>query len=205
MRCRWFGWCAVVGLSAGLLAVSAGKAAAQGGAAESLAVPSLQTLGKVPELDEPLKNFRAGDMPRALAGVQAAAAKNGDLPPAQTILASWLSEVGQSGLVRGMLEQATVDLPDDPEAYVMLAELAVRDRQIAETNLLLTKAQDILAGGKLSAKRTAALKRRVLGGLAVLADPAAIGRVPRSTPLRCWPTTPRTLQPWSNSPGSCST
>jgi tetratricopeptide (TPR) repeat protein len=169
MRCSRFTWRAMAILWAAFLAVSAKPTSAQG-PAETLTVPSLQALGTVAELDEPYKGFRAGDLPGALRTLRMAAEKNSDLPPAQAIVAGWLAEDSQLGMARTMLEQLTVEAPGDPEAFVMLADLAGRSRQIAEATLLLAKAQELLPAAKLSAKRTGALKRRISGGLATLAD-----------------------------------
>ena len=168
---RWrFGWGVAAGLFVGLLLLSARQANAQGGSAEALNVPSLQALGKVPELDEPLKEFRTGNVVGALQLLRAAVKKNPDLPPPQVILAAWLAEVSQPGMARTALETATLEVPDDPEPYLILADLALRDRQVAEVSLLLGKGYDLLAGTTISPKRAAVLKRRALVALAALAD-----------------------------------
>jgi len=170
MRRRRLGGWAVVGLSIGLLFVSARQAGAQGGPAEAFAPPSLQALGKTQDLDEPLKAFRGGDVGGALLGLRATVKNNPDLPPPQVILAAWLAEFNQTGMARNFLEQAVAESPDDPEAYLILADLAARERQSTEASLLLAKAHEVMAGAKISPKRTAILKRRILAGLASMAD-----------------------------------
>ena len=162
MKRRRLGVWAVVGLSIGLLFVSARQAGAQGGPAEVFAAPSLQALGKTQDLDEPLKAFRGGDVGGALLGLRAAVKSNPDLPPPQLILAGWLAEFNQSGMARSFLEQAVAESPDDPEAYLILADLAARERQATEASLLLAKAHEVLAAAKISPKRTTILKRRIL-------------------------------------------
>lgn len=170
MERRRFGWGVAAGLFMGLVLLWARQAGAQGGSAEALNVPSLQALGKVPELDEPLKEFRTGNVVGALQLLRAAAKKNPELPPPQVILAAWLAEVNQPGMARTALETATLEVPDDPEPYLILADLALRDRQVAEASLLLGKGYDLLAGTRISPKRAAVLKRRALVALATLAD-----------------------------------
>jgi tetratricopeptide (TPR) repeat protein len=170
MKRSRFSRLALAGLSIGLFLTLARQSGAQGGPAEAFTSPSLQPLAKTPELEEPFKAFRSGDAGATLQALRAAVKTNPDLPPPEVILAAWLAEVNQPAMARSFLEQAVLQWPDDPEAYLILANLAARERQGTEASLLLAKAYEVLTGAKITAKRTAILKPRILAGLASMAD-----------------------------------
>jgi tetratricopeptide (TPR) repeat protein len=64
------------------------------------------------------------------------------------------------------LEQAVIDAPTDPEAYVIMGDLAVRERRFTESRMLYQKAADLAAKFTGSTKRKDLLQPRILGGLA---------------------------------------
>ena len=78
--------------------------------------------------------------------------KDPKLPPAEMMLAqcgSWPTRPP----ARGALEECVKNNPDDPEAYLVLADLAFSDRQVAAAELLFTKAEQLAANFKENAKR----------------------------------------------------
>jgi len=77
------------------------------------------------------------------------------------------------GAVRGSLEAAVMEMPEDPQAYTVLADFALRERRITEAGLLYDKAADLLEKFTGSTKRKEALQPRVLGGLAAVAEARA--------------------------------
>ena len=56
------------------------------------------------------------------------------------IVARWYLANNQIAAARAELEQVVATLPDEPEAYALLGELAWRDRRIAETEMLFREA-----------------------------------------------------------------
>mgnify|MGYP003758657427 CR=1 FL=1 len=125
---------------------------------------------KIPELAEAAKVFRSGDYDSALKMLQAAAKKYPELPPPQVVMAGWFAASSQGAMTRGALEQAVTDSPNDPEAYQLLGEMAMRSRQVAEAGLLFEKVAALTSGAKDPASRIASFKQRALGGLAAVAE-----------------------------------
>ena len=125
---------------------------------------------KVPELEEAAKVFRSGDYDGALKALQAAAKKYPDLPPPQVIMASFFAAANQAGMTRQALEQAITAAPNDPEAYQLLGEMAIRNREVTEAGLLFEKVAALIRGLKDPSLRLTALKRRALAGLAAVAE-----------------------------------
>jgi tetratricopeptide (TPR) repeat protein len=142
-------------------AQSTPPAAAEGAAAAA---------SQPPELEEAFKVFRAGDLDRAMKTLQAAAQKNPDLAPAQVIMAKWFMAANQGDMARGALERATSGAPNDPEAYQILGDVALRNRQVTEAGLLFEKAYGLARNVKEPGPRITALKRRTLAGLAMVAE-----------------------------------
>jgi len=132
---------------------------------EALSTP----LTKVPEMQEAAALFRNGQFEQAAEVLRTAARKYPDFPPAQVILAQFFAATNQSANMRDALEQAIADDPADPQAYAILAEMAVRNRQVTEAGLLYAKTLD-LASQRKDSKRAAVLRRHALAGLAMVAD-----------------------------------
>ena len=68
--------------------------------------------------------------------------------------------------MRGALEQAVIESPADPEAYVLMGDLALNERRFTEAQLLYQKASELMAEFNKSVKRKEVLQPRILRGLA---------------------------------------
>ena len=73
------------------------------------------------------------------------------------------------GEMRGALEQAVMDAPNDPEAYMFIGDLALSDHRVTEAQLLYEKASQLLVEFKKSDKRKEALQPGIHRGLAEVA------------------------------------
>lgn len=170
MLARWLilglgiGW-ALAGFAATPPAAQAPAAGGVPEGPEALTVPLL----KVPEMQEAAALFRSGRFEQATEVLRSAARKYPDFPPAQVILAQFFAATNQSANMRDALEQAIADEPGDPQAYAILAELAVRNRQVTEAGLLYAKTLE-LANQRKDSKRAVILRRHALAGLAMVAD-----------------------------------
>ena len=125
---------------------------------------------QIQELADAAKRFRSGDHDGALALLKTAARKYPDLPPAQVLLGNLFAQINQLAMVQAALEQAVREAPDDPEAYVIMADLALQNGRILEASLLYDKTSSVLRAFQGSPKRKAAIKTRIEGGLAAVAD-----------------------------------
>jgi tetratricopeptide (TPR) repeat protein len=123
-----------------------------------------------PEIEEAHKIFRSGDFDKAMKTLQAAIQKNPDLSPPQVIMARWFAAANQGDMVRGALEQTIATAPNDPEAYQILGDVAMRNGQVTEAGLLFEKAYGIARSLKEPGPRISSIKRRALAGLAMVAE-----------------------------------
>jgi tetratricopeptide (TPR) repeat protein len=119
-----------------------------------------------PDLTDAQSRFKNRDFDGALKLLKEAVKKNPDLPPADVILAQWFAASNLSQAVHDSLERAVVNSPDDPEAYLLLGNIAINQHRITEAIMLYEKTNSLIE--KLaSAKRKEALIPQVYQGLAL--------------------------------------
>ncbi len=79
------------------------------------------------DVTDALTRFQNGDVDGARDLLERARQKNPKLAPSEVMLARLLVAAGQLALGRAELERAVVAYPNDPEAYLLFAELALRE------------------------------------------------------------------------------
>jgi tetratricopeptide (TPR) repeat protein len=124
----------------------------------------------VPEIEQASALLRKGDADGALKLLKEAAKKHPDLPPPNLMLAKWFGEMNQMTLVRNAADQAILEAPDDPEAYLLLADMDLRARMATEAGLLYAKALELTKAAKEASPRITAIAKRALAGLATVAE-----------------------------------
>ncbi|MDR1141153.1 MAG: hypothetical protein LBL62_05630, partial [Planctomycetaceae bacterium] len=70
--------------------------------------------------------FNASNFDGALESLKKLYKEHPNLAPPRIVLAQWFAQANLGEAVRASLEQATVETPDDPEAYVLLGEILLR-------------------------------------------------------------------------------
>jgi Tfp pilus assembly protein PilF len=79
---------------------------------------------KIPEIADAIGRFNDLNLAGALEKLREAVEKHPDrLPPAQVIMAQLYAQANQAAQTWGSLERAVVEAPEDPEAYVILADI----------------------------------------------------------------------------------
>ncbi|MDO4549644.1 MAG: tetratricopeptide repeat protein [Planctomycetia bacterium] len=149
--------------------------------ADSLGVGALETAETeeaAPEVQEALALFREMKFEEAIKKLDDARSRNMDMAPSQLIMAQWLSLANQPRAVRQAIEQTVTKYPDDPEAYVVLAELNLQNGGITEAELLYGKTREVVQKFNSSNKRKANIIRRYLLGMAQVC--AARGKNPEA-------------------------
>jgi tetratricopeptide (TPR) repeat protein len=122
-----------------------------------------------PDLTDARTRFKNRDFDGALKLLEEAVKKNADLPPANVILVKWFAQNNLAQAVRNALERAVLASPDDPEAYLLLGNIAISERRITEAALLYEKASSLVEK-VTSAKRKEALLPQVYQGLAIASE-----------------------------------
>lgn len=134
------------------------------------AVSDAATPGKYPELETALMRMRYGAANEAYEYCKAAKEKAPLLPPAEIIMVKMSAAAQNAQALRGWLERAVKEAPDDPEAFVIFAESALREGRTTEADLLFARAQTLAEAFKGNPKRQRDLNTRALTGLTITAQ-----------------------------------
>ena len=122
------------------------------------------------ELNDALTRFKQGDVDGALARLNDLTKDHPELPPAQVILAQFYASANQAARVRSSLEQAVAETPSDPEAYLILADLALREGRLTEAGLLYAQGNKLADALRDPNPRKQSLSGRAKLGLASVAE-----------------------------------
>ena len=117
-----------------------------------------------------LSLFNVGDYDGSLRLWKEVVKKNPDMPPAQVIMAQLFYRARMTHEVRFALKRAIEETPSDPEPYLLMADIALQEKDLAEAESLLEKTNGLLAAFDKSAKRKKMLQRQLQSSLAMLAE-----------------------------------
>jgi tetratricopeptide (TPR) repeat protein len=92
------------------------------------------------------------------------------LPPAEVIMARLFAAFQSPTQTRLWLERAVAEDPDDPEAFVLFGESAIREGRVTDAELLFTKALGLAEKYKGNDKRKRDITLRALQGRAGVAE-----------------------------------
>ncbi|MFZ5833085.1 MAG: tetratricopeptide repeat protein [Planctomycetota bacterium] len=163
---------------AALRAAEAPSGEAAPAAAAAPAAPTAPTaaIEEVPEVKKAVELFQSRDFEGARKQLEAAVKSRPELPPAEILLTQLFAQAGnlsaneRQARVQIALEQAAHRHPTDPEAFVILGDLALRGQRVAEASLLYEKASELLEGFKGSPQRREKIAPRVLAGQAAVEE-----------------------------------
>ncbi len=110
-----------------------------------LSATSADTKKKYEEVEAAIKKFEQKDTPATLELLKTAAEKHPELPPARMMLARLLYSANQAPLGRATVEQAVNEDPNEPDAYVVLGDIAFQERRFTEAELLFRRAAELTA------------------------------------------------------------
>ncbi len=106
--------------------------------------PVSEQTGTETEYREAFEKFSRSDIGGALDDLNKMAAKDPMMIPPRLVMAQWFTQLKNPSAVRLSLEKAVEESPDDPEAYILLAENALRQGEWAAADLLLGQAEMLL-------------------------------------------------------------
>ncbi len=159
----------VLGIFSACAVFAAGKTSAEPLSVDALKPPTPAAKEPMPEVTDAVALFKKQDFAGALKLLKEAVKKHPELPPAQVIMAQLFSQINQAGAVRSSLESAVLEAPDDPEVYVIMGDIALRERRVTEAGLLFAKASSLVSEVK-DASRRKILEPRVYSGLTSVAE-----------------------------------
>lgn len=134
---------------------------------------ALVTDSRHPEVRAAVRRFQQGDFDGALELLREAADVHPELSPPRLMLAELFFSTRQAqqvALGRGLLEEVVREHPNDPEAYMIIAEIALRENRFAEAGLSLEKAKALLSTFEGDARRKENLQIRLHNYLAAAAE-----------------------------------
>lgn len=111
-----------------------------------------------------------GDFGQCKEFLEAAFKKNPNLPPPPVMFARIMFAARQVPLARQELELAVRDYPNDPEAYMLFAQLALQEGQATDAELLLQKLKTLSDAYSANQKRKRNFDLNVASGLAAVAE-----------------------------------
>lgn len=121
-----------------------------------------------PEVENALQRFKNGDLPGAKEYLDIAKQKYPKLPPVDLMLAKLQVFARNGEQARMLLESTVTNYPNDPEAYLLLADLAFAEGRTTESHALFEKAKSLVEKFNENAKRQQNFQIRVLAGLAAV-------------------------------------
>jgi predicted Zn-dependent protease len=130
--------------------------------AEPLRVDSAAAAEKkaYPELDEARQKLAKQDLDGALDDFNAAAKAHADLPGGRILLAMAYFTANRPREGRAQLEKAVTETPNDPDAYLLMAEIALREGRWTDAALLSDKAIPLAKAFKGDAERKKDIGKR---------------------------------------------
>ncbi len=110
------------------------------------AAPAQTEVGADTAVDVPhaLELYRRGDFEQAKKMLEEICQKDPKLPPPGIFMVQFAATTRQNDRVRFWLDQATWNYPNDPEAFILLAEFAINDNRLTEAKLLADKGVSLL-------------------------------------------------------------
>jgi Tfp pilus assembly protein PilF len=149
-----------------------GAAKKQGGlTAEDLIGDAVSLANRdYPEIDSAIQRFRNGDVQGSLEYLKQAKEKYPQLPPSDVTMAKMQLAYRNTKAVRFLLERAVVQHPDDPEAFLLLADQAFMGGRTAESEALFEKVEPMVETFDENKRRKKSFEIRVIAGKSAVAE-----------------------------------
>lgn len=161
---------ALLGAAVGFLLVS-GQAAEAQLTTKVLIEDSVPEIGtRYGDVDEAIKRFMNRDVLAARQFLEAAKKKDPALPPVDLLLAKMYFLTGNAQAGRVSLEKTALDNPDDPEAYLILADQAMQQGRTIDADALYEKGLAMATKFSGNAKRKRNFEIRARSGRAGVAQ-----------------------------------
>lgn len=125
-----------------------------------------------PEVQEAFQQLlKDRNMPACIKTLEGVSRKYPELPSAHVLMYNFLAlpQVNQPNAARFQLEEAIRTTPSDPEPWVLLGNIALQERRIAEATSDFDKAKALLAT-YTNAERKSAIEQQMLSGVAQVSE-----------------------------------
>ncbi|HEX4415667.1 MAG TPA: tetratricopeptide repeat protein [Lacipirellulaceae bacterium] len=158
-------------LGAAALSLAAGKTVQAQMTTQMLIGDSVSEIGnRYGDVDEAIKRFTNHDVLAARQFLDAAKKKDPNLPPVDMMLAKMYFLAGNVQAGRVSLEKTAMENPEDPEAYLILADQAMQQGRTIDADALYEKGMSIANKFTGNAKRKRNFEIRARSGRAGVAQ-----------------------------------
>ena len=123
-----------------------------------------------PEIDSAIQRFRNGDVQGATEYLKQAKEKYPKLPPTDVTMSKLQLTARNYNAVRLLLERAVVEHPDDPEAYLLLADQAFMGGRTTEAQALFEMTDPLVQKFDENQRRKKNFVIRVIAGRSAVAE-----------------------------------
>jgi len=123
-----------------------------------------------PKVQEAMDCFNRREFEQSLELLQEAKVLNPDFPPARVMLAKFFANAKMMIAFRSSLERTIVELPNDPEAYIILGNVALGEQRLTEAQLLFELGASLAENSGRTPKRMRTLFQHANSGLAAVAE-----------------------------------
>lgn len=142
--------------------------AAQSAPAEATGDEAELATEKIPEFAEATELFNNGDYRGAKAVLEKAVKRDAKLPPAGLFMVRLFAQANQRGAVQNWLQQTVLEAPEDPEAYLLLADIDLQEGQWAQADALYEESMERLETFEGDPQRKSQMTQRAFLGIAAL-------------------------------------
>ena len=125
---------------------------------------------KYPEIDKAIQRFKNGDVQGSLDYLNQAQDKYSELPPVDITMAKMQLAARNGQAVRALLERAVLEHPEDPEAYLLMADQAFVGGRITEAHAMFDFASPIVDSFTGNKNRKENFEIRVIAGRSAVAE-----------------------------------
>ena len=127
-------------------------------------------LGGYDDVDKAITRFQNGDIANCLKYLKDAKKKYPKLSPAEVMMAKLYLAAKDVARMHGMLEVAIKNDPADPEAYLLLANVALAGRRTTEAEMVYKHAMNLVDGYTANPKRKRNMQIALYNGVSAVAE-----------------------------------
>jgi predicted Zn-dependent protease len=121
-------------------------------------------------ITEAVNAFNASKFSESLQILTKLYQKHKELAPPRIVMAQWFATAEFGDAVRATLEMAVEETPDDPESYLLLGEIALRQRHLTAAELLFQRGREKLNRYTVNPERKKIMESSYLRNLVSLSE-----------------------------------
>lgn len=122
------------------------------------------------DVEQAVKEFKNRNFDLARGLLNRAKKQHENLAPVDTMMAILYLSVGDVGAARKAIDQAIIRAPEDAEAFTLLGDLWLRQKELTVAELAYQRSLDLIEKSKLPTIRKVRLQKQAFAGLASIGE-----------------------------------